>query len=213
MTDLAMQPLDGIDFVRLLRNSPDSPNPMAPVIMITGHSTLRRVHEARDVGVNEFLSKPVTARGVLERISAGGRQSPAVRPRRDYFGPDRRRRADPDYNGPRRRAADGARAGKAALRGSARSSRRATGTRDADARQSRETRGLSRAGEIEAEPLQGRALQAGAFVEQAVVELAGDGAAAAASSAARSATQPASLGQPGPRRSPPRGRSGRAGAR
>jgi len=34
MTDLAMQPLDGIDFVRLLRNSPDSPNPMAPVIMI-----------------------------------------------------------------------------------------------------------------------------------------------------------------------------------
>jgi len=36
MTDLAMQPLDGIDFVRLLRNSPDSPNPMAPVIMIAG---------------------------------------------------------------------------------------------------------------------------------------------------------------------------------
>ena len=26
MTDLSMQPLDGIDFVRLLRNSPDSPN-------------------------------------------------------------------------------------------------------------------------------------------------------------------------------------------
>src|SRR5580698_6405872 len=69
MTDLAMQPLDGIDFVRLLRNSPDSPNPMAPVIMITGHSTQRRVQEARDVGVNEFLSKPVTARGVLERIA------------------------------------------------------------------------------------------------------------------------------------------------
>src|SRR5579862_8693826 len=50
MTDLAMQPLDGIDFVRLLRNSTDSPNPMAPVIMITGHSTHRRVQEARDVG-------------------------------------------------------------------------------------------------------------------------------------------------------------------
>src|SRR5471030_1745893 len=69
MTDLAMQPLDGIDFVRLLRNSPDSPNPMAPVIMITGHSTMKRVNEARDVGVTEFLSKPVTARGVLERLN------------------------------------------------------------------------------------------------------------------------------------------------
>ncbi|RZJ83411.1 MAG: response regulator, partial [Brevundimonas sp.] len=33
LTDLAMEPLDGIDFVRLLRNSPDSPNPMVPVLM------------------------------------------------------------------------------------------------------------------------------------------------------------------------------------
>ena len=40
MTDLSMQPLDGIDFVRLLRRSPDSPNQMCPVIMITGHSTM-----------------------------------------------------------------------------------------------------------------------------------------------------------------------------
>src|SRR5580658_9265546 len=69
MTDLAMQPLDGIDFVKLLRNSPDSPNPLIPVIMITGHSTKRRVAEARDVGVNEILVKPVTARGVIDRIS------------------------------------------------------------------------------------------------------------------------------------------------
>ena len=106
MTDLAMQPLDGIDFVRLLRNSPDSPNPMAPVIMITGHSTHRRVQEARDVGVNELLSKPVTARGVLSRI-AQVVDNPRPYVRTDgYFGPDRRRRADPDYTGPRRRAAD-----------------------------------------------------------------------------------------------------------
>lgn len=106
MTDLAMQPLDGIDFVRLLRNSPDSPNPMAPVIMITGHSTMKRVNEARDVGVNEFLSKPVTAKGVLERI---GRVVENPRPfvrTSDYFGPDRRRRADPKYEGPLRRATD-----------------------------------------------------------------------------------------------------------
>jgi two-component system chemotaxis response regulator CheY len=107
MTDLAMQPLDGIDFVRLLRNSPDSPNPMAPVIMITGHSTQRRVTEARDVGVSEFLSKPVTARGVLERIAQVVDNPRAFVRCGDYFGPDRRRRADPSYNGPRRRVSDG----------------------------------------------------------------------------------------------------------
>lgn len=106
MTDLAMQPLDGIDFVRLVRNSRDSPNPMVPVIMITGHSTLRRVAEARDVGVTEFLSKPVTARGVIERINrVVEHPRPFVRSG-DYFGPDRRRKDDPEYPGPRRRSKD-----------------------------------------------------------------------------------------------------------
>lgn len=106
MTDLAMQPLDGIDFVRLLRNSPDSPNPMAPVIMITGHSTHKRVNEARDVGVNEFLSKPVTARGVIERISRVVENPRCYVRTPSYFGPDRRRRNDPDYTGPMRRKTD-----------------------------------------------------------------------------------------------------------
>lgn len=106
-SDLSMQPMDGIDFVRLLRNSSDSPNPMAPVVMITGHSTRARVEEARDVGVNEFLAKPITARTVLDRI-----QRVVEKPRpfircEDYFGPDRRRRDDPSYAGPRRRETDG----------------------------------------------------------------------------------------------------------
>lgn len=106
MTDLSMQPLDGIDFVRLLRNSPDSPNKMAPVIMITGHSTFARVKEARDAGVNEFLAKPLTARGVIERIhQVVDNPRPYVRTG-DYFGPDRRRRVDPAYKGPFRRATD-----------------------------------------------------------------------------------------------------------
>jgi CheY-like chemotaxis protein len=106
MTDLSMQPLDGIDFVRLVRNSNDSPNPLVPVIMITGHSTMRRVAEARDVGVTEFLSKPVTARGVIERISRVVEHArPFVRTG-EYFGPDRRRREDQGYAGPMRRRGD-----------------------------------------------------------------------------------------------------------
>lgn len=106
MTDLAMQPLDGIDFVRLVRNSPDSPNPMIPVIMITGHSTHSRVKEARDVGVNEFLSKPVTARGVVERMGLViEHPRPYVRCEA-YFGPCRRRRDDSNWPGPYRRATD-----------------------------------------------------------------------------------------------------------
>jgi CheY-like chemotaxis protein len=106
MTDLSMQPLDGIDFVRLLRRSPESPNQMCPVIMITGHSTLARVQEARNAGVNEFLAKPLTARGVVERLSqVVDHPRPFVKTA-DYFGPDRRRRADPGFRGPFRRQDD-----------------------------------------------------------------------------------------------------------
>ena len=106
LTDLSMEPLDGIDFVRLVRNSPDSPNQMVPVIMITGHSTLARVHEARDAGVSEFLAKPLNARAVIERLSQVlETPRPFVRGE-GYFGPDRRRRADPNHRGPWRRASD-----------------------------------------------------------------------------------------------------------
>ncbi|QUD87117.1 response regulator [Phenylobacterium montanum] len=106
MTDLQMQPLDGLDFVRLLRNSPDSPCPMIPVIMITGHSTLRRVGEARDVGVTEFLSKPVTARGVLQRIGLVVEHPRQFVRTEDYFGPDRRRKRDPVAAMAKRRAGE-----------------------------------------------------------------------------------------------------------
>jgi two-component system chemotaxis response regulator CheY len=106
MTDLAMQPLDGIDFTRLLRKSPDSPNQLCPIIMITGHSTQKRVQEARDAGVNEFLAKPVTARGVIDRITRVVEHPRDFIRTEDYFGPDRRRRLDPSYAGPKRRGSD-----------------------------------------------------------------------------------------------------------
>jgi CheY-like chemotaxis protein len=105
-TDLSMNGLDGIDFVNLLRNSADSPNPFCPIVMITGHSTQRRVYEARDVGVNEILTKPITARGVVHRLTLVIENPRQFVRTGDYFGPDRRRRDDPRYNGPWRRSED-----------------------------------------------------------------------------------------------------------
>ena len=109
IVDYNMFPLDGVEFTRLVRNSPDSANPYLPIIMMTGHSGKQRVYEARDAGVTEFLAKPITAKGVLDRI-----QSVIWKPRpfvktEGYFGPDRRRVAQPGYQGPYRRATDAAR--------------------------------------------------------------------------------------------------------
>jgi two-component system, chemotaxis family, chemotaxis protein CheY len=106
IVDFKMEPVDGVEFTRFVRNSPQSRNPYLPVIMMTGHSARSRVYEARDAGVTEFVVKPVNARTLLDRIMAVVyRPRPFVRTK-TYFGPDRRRRADPDYQGPLRRAAD-----------------------------------------------------------------------------------------------------------
>ena len=104
--DFKMEPVDGVEFTRQVRNSPDSRNPYLPIIMMTGHSARSRVYEARDAGVTEFVVKPVNARTLLDRIMAViYRPRPFVRTK-SYFGPDRRRRADPAFTGPYRRASD-----------------------------------------------------------------------------------------------------------
>ncbi|ALL14471.1 response regulator [Caulobacter henricii] len=106
ITDLKMGQLGGIDFVNLLRRSPDSPNPFAPVLMVTGHSTLRRVQDARDAGVNEFLTKPVTGRSLVHRLTLLIEQPRPYIRCGTYFGPDRRRRTSADHKGPWRRDDD-----------------------------------------------------------------------------------------------------------
>lgn len=106
IVDFNMFPLDGVEFTRLVRNSPDSPNPYLPIIMMTGHSERHKVMAARDAGVTEFVVKPITAKAIFDRI-----QAVIVRPRafvktEGYFGPDRRRANPADYAGPFRRAND-----------------------------------------------------------------------------------------------------------
>jgi two-component system, chemotaxis family, chemotaxis protein CheY len=107
LVDFNMNPIDGVEFTKMLRNAPDSSNPYLPIIMITGHSERSRVIQARDAGVNEFIVKPLTARALIGRLD-----SVIMRPRpfircRSYFGPDRRRAGDPNYTGPLRRNTDG----------------------------------------------------------------------------------------------------------
>lgn len=106
LVDLSMPVIDGVEFTHMVRTSSDSPNPYVPIIMITGHSARSKVLAARDAGVNEFVAKPVTAKSLMQRLIAiVERPRPFVRTA-TYFGPDRRRKADPDYQGPFRRAGD-----------------------------------------------------------------------------------------------------------
>jgi CheY-like chemotaxis protein len=103
--DFEMPTMNGLEFLAAVR-ALKTPERFMPIIMLTGHSDLKRITAARDGGVNEFLSKPVTARSILARLS-----TVILKPRpfvsaTGYFGPDRRRKAQPDHGGLRRRASD-----------------------------------------------------------------------------------------------------------
>lgn len=105
-TEWMMEPLDGLDFTRMVRTGKDSPNPFVPIIMMTAYAEKQRVMEARDAGITEFIAKPLSAKTLMGRITAViEHPRPFVRSPR-YFGPDRRRRQASDYTGPERRKSE-----------------------------------------------------------------------------------------------------------
>lgn len=106
LSDLAMQPMDGIDFTREVRLSPRSANPFLPIIMVTGHTERHKVEAARDAGVTEFIAKPITPQSLFKRIGEIVERPRAFVRCEGYFGPDRRRKAQEDYAGPWRRHGD-----------------------------------------------------------------------------------------------------------
>lgn len=106
IADWMMKPMDGISLTRRIRNDPSSPNQFVPVILMTGFSEKRRVFQARDAGVTEFLVKPFNARDLYRRITQVIEKPRQFIRSEDFFGPDRRRKRVDEYEGPKRRDTD-----------------------------------------------------------------------------------------------------------
>lgn len=103
LTDIVMEPVDGLELIRQVRAIDDAQRRKVPIIAVTGYSTRTMVERLRDMGVHEVLTKPVTIQALLDRI-----HSVFERPRDfieggDFYGPDRRRRTDDSRTGPERR--------------------------------------------------------------------------------------------------------------
>ena len=100
LTDLKMPKLDGMELLARVRQE----SPSTEVVMLTGHTHIDQVRQARDAGVNEFLAKPVSVKSLMARLVAVIEQPrPYVRTG-VYFGPCRRRRGSNEYHGTERRA-------------------------------------------------------------------------------------------------------------
>jgi two-component system chemotaxis response regulator CheY len=89
--DWEMPLLSGPELVRIVRSPGVFPMPDVPIIMLTGHCERWRVVEAVKLGVNEFLTKPVSAKSLYDRLV-----SITLLPRQivqlgDYYGPEPRK--------------------------------------------------------------------------------------------------------------------------
>jgi len=87
IVDWQMPGLDGAGFVRMVRSPETFPYPDIPIIMLTGHGERSRVIEAIQIGVNEFLLKPVSSKALYGRlVSVLTKPRPIVKSG-DYYGP------------------------------------------------------------------------------------------------------------------------------
>lgn len=93
ITDWQMSPMDGINLVKYLRTSDDSPNRFLPVIMLTGNADRQDVEVARDAGVTEFVVKPFSAKTLCDRIVLLIENPRSFVMTKRFVGPDRRRRS------------------------------------------------------------------------------------------------------------------------
>lgn len=95
VTDFEMPRLSGAEMVERLRRSTEPGKAQTPVVMVTGHAGASRIFAARDAGVNEVCTKPVSPAGLWKRLAAViNHDRPFVRATH-YVGPCRRRRAVP----------------------------------------------------------------------------------------------------------------------
>lgn len=105
LLDWEMRPMNGLQLTRMIRKSPESPNPFVPIIMVTAHREREHVFRARDAGVTEYVVKPIVPKALFSRIEAV-----IEKPRRfvrigDFFGPDRRRHKT-EFDGDDRRGVE-----------------------------------------------------------------------------------------------------------
>ncbi len=90
LVDYSMPQLDGVEFIRLVRRSPDMPNNILPIVVCTAYSTLSVIRRCLDAGADEVLTKPVSARQIQHKVYAAVFHRRPIIESGSYRGPDRR---------------------------------------------------------------------------------------------------------------------------
>lgn len=83
----------GLELVRYIRTSSDSPDQEIPVVLCTSRRGYDDIVSARDVGVSEVLAKPFSHGEVAAKLKAALLRKRRFIRSEVYTGPDRRRKA------------------------------------------------------------------------------------------------------------------------
>jgi two-component system chemotaxis response regulator CheY len=92
IVDDDLEGMDGVAFTRKLRACTDCQNRLVPIIMMSAAPDAKRIAEARDAGVTEFLRKPFAAVHLQSRLNNIEANPRGFIEAREYVGPDRRRK-------------------------------------------------------------------------------------------------------------------------
>jgi two-component system, chemotaxis family, chemotaxis protein CheY len=95
--DWQMEPMDGLTFIRTIRDPKKSTDPFVPVVLCSAYTQRDLIERARDLGVTEIMTKPITVKAIEEKVRTVIESPRPFVDTTQYFGPDRRRRAE---NGP-----------------------------------------------------------------------------------------------------------------
>jgi len=70
ITDAAMPTTDGFALARRLRENASTAYNRVPIIMVSAHTEISAIERAREVGITEFVRKPLVPRALYERLVA-----------------------------------------------------------------------------------------------------------------------------------------------
>jgi len=89
--DASMRPLGGIELARRIRHNEEDIDPFIPIVIVSDTPLLGEVMGARDVGVTEYLAKPLSAKILDLHLRTLMKYPRPFVKAEDFFGPDRRR--------------------------------------------------------------------------------------------------------------------------
>jgi len=101
--DVSMRPLGGIELARRIREGEEKTNQFTPIIMTSDQPEMKDVIKARDVGVSEYLAKPLSPKILDLRLRALMHHPRPFVQSETFFGPDRRRHKDKENANDERR--------------------------------------------------------------------------------------------------------------